>query len=114
MTMELGANLFTYLTNAVAFFVLSLLIARVGPSQRFRVLRVSALTILVLADAAFLLWVYCSGLSIGMLAVLVCLAATTFRPGLTSGLNEALGGARFGVFVGSVLTTAALFYIYLP
>jgi len=114
MSIQFGVNSITYVGNAIVFLGLAAFIARVGPTDRFRPLRVAALTVLLLADACALLMTACNGMSMGMLAVLVCVAATTFPAALTSGLSEALGRARFGLYVTSVLTVAALFYIYLP
>jgi len=111
---EIGANATTYAVNAVLLFGLVALVARLGKTTGVPYVRIASISVLLLADACAMLWVDCSAKSVAYVTVLFSLAAVTFPPGLTSGLSNALGPKRFGLYLASVFSTTALFYVYLP
>lgn len=111
---EIGTNATTYGLNAVVLFGLVALVGRLGKTSGVPYIRIAILSALLLVDACAMLWVDCSARSVAYIAIVFSLAATTFPSGLTAGLTASLGSKRFALYLVSVFSTAALFYVYLP
>lgn len=114
LPVDITPSVSLYVANAVLLIALVAGVARIGKVAGLPYVRIALVSVLLLVDACALLWLDCSPKSIAYLALVFSLAATTFPTGLTAGLSRALGTHRFALYLASVFSVVALFYVYLP
>lgn len=106
--------LIAHVLNAILVFRLARDFATPGKRIQSARARLVALSLLWFLDACLLLSIHCSPLAIVSVVVVFSLAATTFPDELMRGLGPSLREKRFAVYLGSVFTTATLFFVHLP
>ncbi len=109
-----GQVALTYVLDAVLAWILVKWVARTGDPSRYPWLRGALYALVLVGNAAVLLWIDCSPRAVAFIAVLVALTSPLLPNGPTRILGEALGRYRFPAYVLSVATVAALSHVYLP
>lgn len=109
-----GYLAFIYLLNSLLLFLLLKGFTRVSWLEQRSFLRIAILSIVVISDLAFLLFLDCTYRPFLTFVIVLCLTSISFPENRTHELSRALGRYKFGIYIFSTLTLVSLVYLYLP